>query len=1465
MPSFGKKSLSLLLRTRCELQFLLSLYTDKERRTHGMPPLQDVRAALGIVRKAGYDWQERKLGEMQEVFGHTNVTVGKQQKGNRREPTEITAELLRALKPNQFIVEGKYRTDTRAFRSAVSLVSLKDIHGADVKIENSQPDIIQLLPPLAAGLGPDSEEIPSPYELGVRPNGDVFPLDVSDSRLRLRIIDIKLTSEPGAHYFAEVVYYSMSLAAWLREYELEQEFVVVAAPAVWPGSHEASNLAKQAAEWKQKAYAPTAADMAKALESDLELAPVDVFAPRLRRLIAEQLPDILATPWQRINAHVDYRCKGCEFLGYPWIDKSGKVHNDPKHCWPRAEDRRGLSRVPGLSEGASEHLRHGNIPDLDTLEATNPAAPVFDEHQGLRAKRTAFPHRAKALRTRTSSVIPNSGGDALMPVYPALRIYPFLDYDLSSAITVSIALRASWDEPLPVGSSLQRNSHAWTQRQGEDEIFLIDTRSLNRERDEFLKFLRQLREIFNWVTKQDSVDTEARRRDSKTQVSTYQIYLWDESQQKHLARLVGRHLLHILADPKLRDLAWLFPPPELLQNAEEATRQSPITLVSTVVDNTVATPVPHYHQLLEVARHYKPDGAPAPSVHPLYQEPMSDLIPAERIHEYWEREGRWTESEGYILRATRNKAYALNLVVQRLERDLKDFLSRQAAPPIVRPRRVMAGEAPQGRLWLEFTRLNAALEGLEAHTVRSMPPHEREARLKSARLTKRLSGAERQQALDDLSKSLGRPLSSPQDLLVYKMRDASREINARPGDFTYAISPEKQHGFLDQHPNKLIRAVVPRNDFFRRYKTGTTIASEKMTGVTIVAIDRINGYIALRPGERCRVMQFEQDLGVDFSRNVILDPIFEDFLTKKIELTVKGIGFPSSAGSDARVLETLGLPPSATQGSSPVSPAAEVLWEAPSLAIQPTGRNLQNVKSRLLSYFQTSVANLDQSQWRAWEMALSYRLSMMWGPPGTGKSSTLRAVVLGVVLEALEHQRYLRLLITANTYTAMDNVLLDAENELKELLPGKHYDVYRIQSKWHPRTVDLSEEHPDLRDLILNPAKPAQEITDLREQLENPSKVVIVGCVPQQLHNLAVAGKTNKQPAHTIRQWFDLILLDEASQMDVATSTLVFTKLVTGGSCVLAGDDLQLSPIQKAEPPKDLEHMVGSVYNYFRRHHGITPNSLDINYRSNKTLVDFTKFAGYSPNLQSNSPDLKLHLSPPVPTTKPHDWPTQLYWSADWEKFLDPNYPAICFVYDDKLSSQVNDFEADAVAALLWLLHGHLTDKLLNERKPDGTIDTTSSSSHYKDKDFWDRAVGVVTPHRAQMAKIIDRLRQVFPERPAGLIRDAVDTVERFQGQQRDVIVASFGLGDPDIIRSEDEFLYSLNRFNVLTSRARAKLIVLVTRSLLEHLSNDVDVLKESRLLKRFAESFCTQHQPIQVGFIKKSQDIPRAGVLRRR
>ncbi len=131
---------------------------------------------------------------------------------------------------------------------------------------------------------------------------------------------------------------------------------------------------------------------------------------------------------------------------------------------------------------------------------------------------------------------------------------------------------------------------------------------------------------------------------------------------------------------------------------------------------------------------------------------------------------------------------------------------------------------------------------------------------------------------------------------------------------------------------------------------------------------------------------------------------------------------------------------------------------------------------------------------------------------------------------------------------------------------------------------------------------------------------------------------------------------------------------------------------------------------------------------------------------------------------------------------------------------------------------------------------------------MFEHGLGIVTPHRAQQAAIVDRLSGFLPDRAErAAMMAAVDTVERFQGQERDVMIASFGLGDRDQIGAEEEFLYSLNRFNVIASRAKAKLIVIMSRRLVDHLPRDPQVLRASRLLKHFADGYLPRVVPASI------------------
>ena len=113
----------------------------------------------------------------------------------------------------------------------------------------------------------------------------------------------------------------------------------------------------------------------------------------------------------------------------------------------------------------------------------------------------------------------------------------------------------------------------------------------------------------------------------------------------------------------------------------------------------------------------------------------------------------------------------------------------------------------------------------------------------------------------------------------------------------------------------------------------------------------------------------------------------------------------------------------------------------------------------------------------------------------------------------------------------------------------------------------------------------------------------------------------------------------------------------------------------------------------------------------------------------------------------------------------------------------------------------------------------------------------ILAPHRAQNAAIRAALADYgfgADGRPLPL----VDTVDKLQGQERDVVVVSYGVADEEYAEAEAAFLLSSNRFNVATTRPRRKLIVLCSDAVLDVVPQDRDVLLEAMMLKGF-RGFC--------------------------
>lgn len=1444
MPKLTKKALSLYLRNGCERQLRFTLYSDAELDARGMPPRQAARPGLGFAALAGDEYQHAKVEELRWAFGVHVKDGGLEAPASfKYRPLELSAA-LGAAQAHDILVETSFAL-AGTFERNYRLGELTDHEGAPVITGEVRPDLVQVLPPGALS-----------FPNVLQADGTITLASEDDARLRLRVLDIKLSSHPGAAYFGEVVFYSLALAAWLHEHGLDDRFVVVPYPGIWPGSYEDSALHRLVTAADASGQPATVAGRMQALESDLQVVDLETFAPSVQRFLTRDLPRVASAEWTQLAWHANFRCLGCEFFGHDWTTRDQQPTHHPLHCAPTAARTQHLSRVPGLSRGLAGALRREGVLTVTDLAARSPTSKVFDTNQALRAQRMLLPARAQALLTGTAAFIPLSGMSAVLPVHADLRIFLDLEYDPSTAITGALALRAEWEMPTPFGEPVSpdnRTRRSWGQRFEERLVWTINRKDLTLERDHFLAFLRQLKAILDEVAVHDDWRLAAKPTSGKAARSTYQIFLWDSAQLTHLSRLVSRHLPAILQESGLDELAWLFPTPALLQRAEDATRASPISLLAPAVSSYLALPLAHHVTLLDVAQHYRSSTLTSDYyvLGQHFHDPLSNLVPPERIHEMWQASkdpARYAASYGWVLERLETTVHRKTVALQDVQRHLTEDLKRRgllaggAAPQVGLTHERLDGVADESQLLYQYHRLNAAAQRLDSDLTYALPVHARVAKFKTARLGPLLQSTARRVALRQVNAACQTSFEvADATLLVYDLPTDSRGVNMREGDVGVHFSPTTDPVFLHRKvvtlPN-INRAV--KAGWIKEHQKYRTVADAGLFEVTVLAIDRVNGFLVLRPASR----HFESLAALanfDHRTGGTLDRVSMDFLASKLKVTLRAIGATTSMPPAPAALAVIAGTARGAAAPSPaldVPPAVEYLWHAERThaLTRPSGA------AQVQPLLEELGVRLNDSQWKAFRSVLTRRLSVIWGPPGTGKSQTIRAVIRGALLEARAGGRPLRVLITAGTYTAVDNVLLKVVDELAEANLDAH--VYRVQSAQRgvEDAVTTLQTRHEARftniELTRSEAPPKADTAALLAALDAPQHSIVVGAPAQQVHNLAYAGGAlSSDPRFATRDWFDLLIIDEASQLDVATSTLVFTKAARGARALLAGDDLQLPPIHPVDKPEGFEHQLGSLYEFMKHVHAVPTVNLEVNYRSNREIVAATRLSNYQ-RLDSYSSDMRLNLLNWPPAAAPAAWPAHLEWCSGWSTLLTPDQPVVCVVYDDELSGQANDFEADAVASLAWLARLHLAsgprDKLDGHgRRMDAPI------AGCTDAYFWGKGLGVVTPHKAQVGRVTDGLLRTFTQVPAQAVRAAVDTVERFQGQERQIIIASYGVGDRDLISSEDGFLYDMRRFNVMVSRPETKLIVFLTRTFVDHLSNDKNVLDQSGLVKRFANTFC--------------------------
>ncbi len=401
-------------------------------------------------------------------------------------------------------------------------------------------------------------------------------------------------------------------------------------------------------------------------------------------------------------------------------------------------------------------------------------------------------------------------------------------------------------------------------------------------------------------------------------------------------------------------------------------------------------------------------------------------------------------------------------------------------------------------------------------------------------------------------------------------------------------------------------------------------------------------------------------------------------------------------------------------------------------------------------------------------------VAVVHGPPGTGKTTTL----VEAIYETLRREN--QVLVCAQSNMAVDWI--------SEKLVDRGVNVLRIGNPTRVNDKMLSftyerrfEAHPDyemlwsirkaIRELRAHRKRGDEKYHQKIERLKERATELEVRINAQLFGEARVIACTLVGSANRLLegQKFGTLFIDEAAQALEAACWIPIRRV---SRVVLAGDHCQLPPTVKS-----IAALKGGLGKTLMER--IVENKpevvtlLKMQYRMNEEIMRFSSDWFYG-NMVESAPEVKYRsiLDFDIPMT----WIDTSQFAVDGLQFTEE------FVGES--FGRINKAEAE----LTLLVLEEYFKKIGKQRILDERLD-----------------VGIISPYRAQVQYLRRQIKKKEWAKPYRQLI-SVNTVDGFQGQERDIILIS-------LVRANDDgqigFLRDLRRMNVAITRARMKLIIL--------------------------------------------------------
>ena len=427
-------------------------------------------------------------------------------------------------------------------------------------------------------------------------------------------------------------------------------------------------------------------------------------------------------------------------------------------------------------------------------------------------------------------------------------------------------------------------------------------------------------------------------------------------------------------------------------------------------------------------------------------------------------------------------------------------------------------------------------------------------------------------------------------------------------------------------------------------------------------------------------------------------------------------------------------------------------------------------------------------------------VAIVHGPPGTGKTTTLVEAINETLM------RESQVLVCAQSNMAVDWIsekLVDrGVNVLRIGNPTRVNDkmlgfTYERRFESHPDYPQLWAIRKAIRELRKNRKKGSENYHQKMDRLKSRAAEIEIRINSELFGEARVIACTLVGSAHRLLEGmkFGTLFIDEAAQ---ALEAACWIPMRRASRVILAGDHCQLPPTVKSIAA--LRAGLGkTLMERIAENKPEVVTLLKIQYRMNDEIMRFSSDWFYGGKVES-APQIKyrsvLDYDHPITWIDTSNEENQI--TIEGEDAPENSASTSSSVSAANQNSDLNFKEQfvgesfgrinKAEAELTLLTLAEYFTKIGKQRVLEERID-----------------VGIISPYRAQvqyLKKLIKKYEFFKPYRR--LI--SVNTVDGFQGQERDVILIS-------LVRSNDEgqigFLKDLRRMNVAMTRARMKLIIL--------------------------------------------------------